>query len=158
MPRCAVWRANIRLKMREPEHMCCKRRNPMPNPNAVRQSCAISATPPNVCCCICTGVAGPSSSLSGHVDHEKYIHHVRPGYSINGFFCPPTVHRPIARIESRSFASMMVPAGSMGLLGSTCDASLAACSIASISSLQACWSRGQMTMGCRRIISRAPLN
>jgi hypothetical protein len=45
----------------------------------------------------------------------------------------------------------------MGLFGSTWDASFAACSMAAISSSQACWSMGQMTSGTRVVMSLAEL-
>lgn len=79
-------------------------------------------------------------------------------HSINGFFCPATKQRPRVFSDSRSFASTIARAGNIGLLGSTCDASLAACSMASISSLQACWSMGQMTSGCLTVRSLVELS
>lgn len=81
-----------------------------------------------------------------------------PAHSIKGFFWPPTMHSPKARSESRSLARMMERAGSIGLLASTREASLAACSMASISSLQPCWSSGHITIRCRRAMSRAELS
>ena len=94
--------------------------------------------------------SGPST-VRGYVPCRSTLHI----HSISGFFCPPTRHSPRARSESWSFASTIFRAGSIGFRGSTCDASLAACSMASISSLHACWSMGQMTIACRRVMSRA---
>ena len=94
--------------------------------------------------------SGPST-VRGYVPCRSTSHI----HSISGFFCPPTRHSPRARSESWSFASTILRAGSIGFRGSTCDASLAACSMASISSLHACWSMGQMTIACRRVMSRA---
>lgn len=68
-------------------------------------------------------------------------------HSISGFRAPPTIAIPSDRRPSGSFARTIVLAGNMGLSGVTCAASLAACSIASISSLQPAWSNGQTTMG-----------
>ncbi len=89
------------------------------------------------------------SSLVGLIADPR--HH----YSINIFFTPPTSHKPRWRIDSLSLAYTILAPGTIGLFGSTWEASLAACSIASISSLHACWSIGHMTMGCRKVISRA---
>lgn len=58
-------------------------------------------------------------------------------HSMRGFFCPPTMHSPNVARALGSLASTMFLAGSIGLCGSIEDASLAACSMASISSLQA---------------------
>jgi hypothetical protein len=74
---------------------------------------------------------------------------------ISGFRTPPTIAIPIERSPSGSFERTMLLAGNMGLSGITCAASLAACSIASISSLQPAWSNGHTTMGWRRSISLA---
>jgi hypothetical protein len=101
-----------------------------------------------------------SSIIGGHVAETVLVtsEYRRLVHSMNGFFWPPTMQRPRARNESRSLARITVRAGSMGLLGSTCEASFADCSIASISSLQPCWSSGQITIGCRRLTSLAPLS
>lgn len=63
----------------------------------------------------------------------------------------------MCRKASLSLATTIDLAGSIGLFMSTCDASFAACSMASISSLQACWSMGHITIGCLKVISRAEL-
>ena len=76
-------------------------------------------------------------------------------HSITIFLCPPTIVHPNARNASLSLARIIVQAGSIGLCGSTCEASFAACSIASISSLQSCISRGHTTIGCRNTMSLA---
>lgn len=79
-------------------------------------------------------------------------------HSIYGFRTPPTMPIPSARKPSGSFALITLTGGNRGLSALTCAASLAACSMASISSLQAAWSKGHTTMGCRKRISRADDN
>jgi len=79
-------------------------------------------------------------------------------HSMYGFRTPPTMPIPSARKPSGSFALITLTGGSKGLSALTCAASLAACSMASISSLQAAWSKGHTTMGCRRRMSRADDN
>jgi hypothetical protein len=81
-----------------------------------------------------------------------------PDHSMYGFRTPPTMPIPSARKPAGSFALITLTGGSRGLSALTCAASLAACSMASISSLQAAWSKGHTTMGCRRRMSRADDN
>ena len=81
-----------------------------------------------------------------------------PAHSMYGFRTPPTMPIPSARKPSGSWALITLTGGSKGLSALTCAASLAACSMASISSLHAAWSKGHTTMGCRRRMSRADDN
>ncbi len=74
---------------------------------------------------------------------------------MSGFLVLPTIVMPSACSALESCTRTIVGAGSIGLSGLTFAASLAACSIASISSLQPTWSRGQTTMSCRRVMSLA---
>jgi hypothetical protein len=60
-----------------------------------------------------------------------------PAHSMYGFRTPPTMPIPSARKPSGSFALITLTGGNKGLSALTCAASLAACSMASISSLQA---------------------
>lgn len=57
-------------------------------------------------------------------------------HSINGFLCFPTIVTPRQCKAFASPARMIVASGSIGFSALTCAASLAACSIASISALQ----------------------
>jgi hypothetical protein len=79
-------------------------------------------------------------------------------HTISGFLVCPTIVKPSTCIAFGSFTRTINGAGSIGLSGLIWAASLAACSIASISSLQPAWSKGQTTMGWRRRISFAALN
>lgn len=78
--------------------------------------------------------------LSGCGEHINACHfgaiHVKGSHSINGLRCAPTMVTPRALRPAGSFALMMEAAGSIGFSGEMCAASFAACSIASISSLQ----------------------
>lgn len=105
---------------------------------ARHQSSGGSATP-------CRVVVAPIST-----NRRVSQHH-----SISIFLTPPTSHNPRCRIASLSLARIIVRSGRTGLFGSTCEASFAACSMASISSLQACWSMGHTTIGWRNVISLA---
>jgi hypothetical protein len=78
-----------------------------------------------------------------------------PVHSMYGFRTPPTIPIPSARKPAGSFALITLTGGSRGLSALTCAASLAACSMASISSLQAAWSKGHTTIGCLSRMSRA---
>jgi hypothetical protein len=75
--------------------------------------------------------------------------------SIKTFFSVPTIANPSALWPRVSCARIMTLAGNIGLSGLTWAASFAACSIASISSLQPAWSKGHTTIGWRRRISLA---
>lgn len=72
----------------------------------------------------------PRMHVNGNSQPKRSVH------SINGFRCPCIMAIPSALRPAGSFARMIVCAGSIGLSGLRCAASLAACSIASISSLQ----------------------
>ena len=79
-------------------------------------------------------------------------------HSIRGFLWPPTIAIPNAASPFGSLCRTIVARGSIGLSGETWAASLAACSIASISSLQPAWSKGHTTIGWRSNMSRADDN
>jgi hypothetical protein len=115
-------------------------------------------------------VACLSQTLQRNVNHRREVYTIphisayvqssisysyRMIHSINGFRTPPTIAIPSDRRPSGSFARTIILAGNIGFSGVTCAASLAACSIASISSLHPAWSNGQTTMGCRNKMSFA---
>lgn len=76
-------------------------------------------------------------------------------HSMSGFLVDPTIVIPRACRALKSLTRTIVGAGNMGLSGLTFEASFAACSMASISSLQPAWSRGQTTIIFRSVISFA---
>lgn len=103
---------------------------------------------------------GPSVSRRGNLlnkFHRCYCEGLNrlPSQSISGFFWLPTIAAPKWLRALWSFGRTIAGRGSMGLSGLTWAASRAACSIASISSLQPAWSRGQTTIGCRMVMSLA---
>ena len=77
---------------------------------------------------------------------------------MSGFFMFPTTAIPKQLNAFASLDRIIVASGSIGLSAFTCAASLAACSIASISALQPAWSSGQTTIGCLRTMSFAPFS
>lgn len=97
---------------------------------------------------------GNDASYHGEIEIYISLLHLL-FHSINGFLTPPDMEIPRARRPSGSLDRIIVLAGSIGLSGATCAASLAACSMASISSLQPAWSNGHTTMGWRSKMSRA---
>lgn len=70
----------------------------------------------------------------------------RFGHSISGFLKLPTIVIPSGCSALSSFGRTIVGAGSIGLSGVTFAALLAACSMASISSVHPKWSRGHTTI------------
>ena len=102
-------------------------------------------------------VAGPTAGVVGSscVTFRSFNASLSASHSINGFRTPPTIAIPRAASPFGSFARTMWLAGNIGLSGATCAASFAACSMASISSLQPAWSNGHTTIGCRKRMSLA---
>lgn len=74
---------------------------------------------------------------------------------MRGFLVLPTIVMPRECSALKSVVRTIVGAGNIGSSGLTLAASLAACSMASISSLQLTWSRGQTTISCLRVMSLA---
>lgn len=74
---------------------------------------------------------------------------------MSGFLVLPTMVIPRECSALESVVRTIVGAGNIGSSGLTLAASLAACSMASISSLQLTWSRGQTTISCLSVMSLA---
>lgn len=119
--------------------------------------------------CNTTACASPPLELFAHskksqmiiVSHTpRYDCHLedQPRHSMNSLFESPTSPTPRARKPLGSPGRNIDLAGSIGFSGLMLEASLAACSIASISSLHPAWSKGQTTIGCRSRMSRAADN